>query len=61
METLIGQKPESKFDANKIVLKPVKIQIKLLQILFAVSTYQDASKIIHKNFFRSKFESGSKK
>jgi hypothetical protein len=33
IETLIGQQPESKFDLNKIILKPVtKIQIRLQQI-----------------------------
>ncbi|NRT13988.1 hypothetical protein HNP99_000313 [Flavobacterium sp. 28A] len=62
METLIGQKPESKFDANKIVLKPViKIPNQITANIVAVSTYQDASKIIRKNFSGQEFESGSKK
>jgi len=62
METLIGQEPESKFDANKITLKPiVKIPNQITANIVAVSTYQDASKIIRKNFIGQDFGSGSKK
>lgn len=62
METLIGQEPEPKFDANKIILKPViKIPNQITANIVAVSTYQDASKIIRKNFIGQSFESGSKK
>ena len=62
METLIGQEPESKFDANKITLKPiVKIPNQITANIVAVSNYQDASKIIRKNFIGQDFGSGSKK
>lgn len=62
METLIGRQPESKFDAAKITLKPVtKIPNQITANIVAVSAYQDASKIIRKNFAGQEFESGSKK
>lgn len=62
METLIGRQPESKFDTNKIILKPVfKIPNQISADIAAVSTYQDASKIIRKNFVGQEFGSGSKK
>lgn len=62
METLIGQQPESKFDSNTIVLKPVtKIPNQITANIVAISTYQDASKIIRKNFIGQDFGSGSKK
>ena len=62
METLIGQKPESKFNPNKIVLKPVtKIPEQITANIAAVSTYQEASKIMTKNFAGQELGSGSKK
>lgn len=62
METLIGQQPETKFDANKIILKPViKIPNQITANIVAVSTYQDASKIIRKNFIGQELGSDSKK
>lgn len=62
METLIGTKPESKFDVTKIVLKPVtKIPNQITANIAAVSTYQEASKIMTKNFAGQEFGSGSKK
>ncbi|MFV5694642.1 DUF4403 family protein [Flavobacterium sp. LB3P122] len=62
METLIGKKPESKFDKNKIVLKPViKIPQEITANIVAVSTYAEASKIMTKNFSGQEFGSGSKK
>jgi hypothetical protein len=62
METLIGQQPESKFDATKITLKPVsKIPEKITANIVAVSTYQDASKIMTKNFSGQEFGTGNKK
>ncbi len=62
METLIGQEPISKFDSNKIVLKPVtKIPNQISANIVAISTYQDASKIIRKNFIGQEFTSGTKK
>ena len=62
METLIGQKPVSKFDRNKIVLKSVtEMPDKILANIVAVSSYQDASKIITKNFAGQEYGNGSKK
>lgn len=62
METLIGSKPESKFDASKIVLKPVtKIPNQITANIAAVSTYAEASKIMTKNFTGQEFGSGTKK
>jgi hypothetical protein len=62
MESLIGKKPESKFDKNKIVLKAVeKIPEQITANIAAVSTYQEASRLMTKNFVGQEFGSGSKK
>lgn len=62
METLIGKKPESKFEANKIVLKAVdKIPEQISANIAAVSNYQEASKLMTANFSGQEFGSGSKK
>lgn len=62
METIIGQQPKSKFDASKIVLKPViKMPNHVTSNIIAISTYKDASKIMTKNFNGQEFSSGSKK
>jgi hypothetical protein len=62
METLIGQKPATKFDRAKIVLKPVtQMPDRITANIVAVSSYQDASKIMTKNFAGQEFGSGSKK
>ena len=62
METLIGPKPISKFDRTKIVLKPVvKMPERVTANIVAVSTYEDASKIMTKNFSGQVFENGNKK
>lgn len=62
METIIGQVPETKFDANKIALKTVnKIPSQVNANIVAVSSYQDASRIMKKNFAGQEFTSGSKK
>jgi hypothetical protein len=62
METLIGQKPVSQFDRSKIVLKPVlKIPEHVTANIVAVSSYEQASKIMTKNFTGQEFGSGSKK
>ena len=62
METLIGKKPESKFDASKIVLKPVtKIPEAITANIIAISSYQEASKIMTQNFSGQEFGSGGKK
>ncbi|MEO6176226.1 MAG: DUF4403 family protein [Flavobacterium circumlabens] len=62
METIVGKQPESKFNASKIVLKPVaKIPNQISANIAAISTYMDASKIMTKNFAGQEFGSGSKK
>ena len=62
METLIGKKPETKFNASKITLRTVtKIPEDLSANIVAISTYQEASKIMTKNFSGQEFGSGSKK
>ena len=62
METLIGQKPISKFDRDKIVLKPVlKMPQRVTANIVAVSGYEEASKIMTKNFSGQTFGTGNKK
>jgi hypothetical protein len=62
METLIGQKPLTKYDKNKIVLKSVtQMPDAISANIVAVSSYQDASIIITKNFAGQEYGSGSKK
>lgn len=62
METIIGTKPVSKYDKNKIVLKSVsQIPQNINTNIAAVSTYQEASRIMTKNFSGQVFGSGSKK
>jgi hypothetical protein len=51
METLIGKKPDSKYNANTINLKPItKIPNSITANITAVSNYQEASNIMTKNF-----------
>ena len=62
METIVGKQPESKFNASKIVLKPVaKIPNQITANIAAISSYVEASKIMTKNFAGQEFGSGSKK
>jgi hypothetical protein len=62
IETLIGAKPESKFNRDKLILKPVsKMPNSINANIIAISTYQDASAIINQNFRGKEFSSGSKK
>ena len=62
LETIIGQKPPVNFDRSKIVLKPVsKMPDQITANIVAVSTFEDASRIITKNFAGQEFGSGSKK
>ncbi len=61
METIIGKQPESKFNASKIILKSVsKIPQDVSANIVAVSTYQEASKLMTKNFSGQIFGTGSK-
>ncbi len=62
IETIIGQQPQSKFDRNKIALKPVsKMPDRISANIAAVSTYADASAIMSSNFAGQEFGSGNKK
>jgi len=62
IESLIGQKPNSLFDKNKIILKAIsKVPEKISANIIAVSTYQDASRIISSNFSGKEFTSGKRK
>ncbi len=62
IETMVGNKPAQKFDREKIVLKPVlKMPDKISANIVAVSTYEDASKIMAKNFAGQEFASGTRK
>ena len=62
METMIGAKPESKFEKDKIVLKSVtKMPDQVSATVLAISTYSDATNLIMKNFAGKEFGNGSKK
>lgn len=62
IETIIGQKPQAKFNRDKIVLKPVtKMPDNITANIVAVSTYADASKLISQNFAGMEFSSGKRK
>lgn len=62
METIIGKKPDSKFNANRIALKTVpKIPQQLSANIVAISGYQEASRLMTKNFNGQEFGSGNKK
>lgn len=62
LQTIIGRKPASQFDRQKIALKAVnKMPERISANVAAVSTYADASKIVTSNFAGQEFGSGSKK
>lgn len=62
IETLVGQKPEHKFDKTKILLKPVaSMPDKITANIVAISTYADATRIMLKNFQGQEFGEGKKK
>jgi hypothetical protein len=62
IETFVGQKPETKFDKNKIALKPVaSMPDKITANIVAISTYKDATRIMLKNFLGQEFGDGKKK
>lgn len=62
METVVGNEPEKKFDRSKILLKPVaKMPDKITANLIAVSSYEDASRIMTKNFQGQEFSDGTRK
>ena len=62
METFVGQKPATKFDRTKVVLKAVsKMPDQITANIVAVSSYADASRIVTRNFAGQEFASGGKK
>ncbi len=62
METIIGKKPESKFNTKTIILKPVvSVPEQITLNIAAISNYEEASKIITKNFSGQEFGSGKKR
>lgn len=62
METRIGQQPLSKFDKNKIVLKTTtKIPNVVAANVVAVSTYDNASRLMTANFKGQEFGNSKKK
>lgn len=62
VETVVGSKPTSRFDRDKIILKPVaEMPEQLTANVVAVSTYADASRIITNNFKGQEFGSGKRK
>ena len=62
IETIIGKEPLKEFDRNKIVLRPViKMPDKLNANIIAISAYEDAAKIITKNFKDQEFTDGKRK
>ncbi len=62
MQTMIGEKPKSSFEKNKISLKQIdKIQPDFQASIVAISSYESASKIMIQNFAGKEFGSGSKK
>lgn len=61
METRIGQQPLSKFDKNKIALKTTtKIPNVVAANVVAVSTYDNASRLMTANFKGQEFGNGKK-
>ena len=62
IETLIGKKPESRFNSSTLILKPVTSMPSAIKAsVVAVSNYQDASRIITQNFRDKEFASGRRK
>ncbi|MEZ4838452.1 DUF4403 family protein [Flavobacterium sp.] len=62
MESIVGKIPEKKFDKNKIVLKPVaKMPNHISANIIAISSYEDASKLITYNFKEQEFGDGKRK
>ncbi|SFA78892.1 protein of unknown function [Flavobacterium swingsii] len=62
MESYIGQKPKPNFTKEKMVLKPISnLPEKVVANIAAVSTYQDASRVMTANFKGKEFGSGKRK
>lgn len=62
METRIGNPPKTKFNASKIILRPVEKLPNLVKAhVVAVATYKDASQLMQANFNNQVFEDGNRK
>lgn len=62
MESTIGQKPIATFKKEQLVLKPsTNVSDKIAVQVAAVSSYEDASKIMNTNFKGKEFFSGKRK
>lgn len=62
METLIGNQPNTQFNASKIVLKPVEKMPNLVKAhVVAMATYKEASLLMQENFKDQVFADGSRK
>ena len=62
MESFIGKKPKPAYDKSKMTLKPiVNLPDKVVANIVAVSSYQDASRIMNENFKGKVFASGKRK
>ncbi|MDP5092952.1 MAG: DUF4403 family protein [Polaribacter sp.] len=62
MLTNVGQEPEKSIDREAISFKPVtKIPTQTNASIAAISTYENASRVITKNFQGKEFSSGSRK
>lgn len=62
MESSIGVQPKSTFTKDKVVLRPsTNITDKVLINVAAVSSYEDASRVMNENFKGKEFISGNRK
>lgn len=62
MESYIGQRPKPNFNKDKIVLKPIaNLPDRVVANIAAVSTYEDASRVMNANFKGQVFGSGKRK
>jgi hypothetical protein len=62
MQTVVGQEPSKAIDKASISFKPVtKIPTVTNASIAAISTYENASRVITKNFQGKEFSSGSRK
>ncbi|OXA83031.1 DUF4403 family protein [Flavobacterium columnare] len=62
IESLVGQKPQNIFNKNSFIFKSAQqLPNKITASLVALSTYNDASRLINNNFKGKEFGSGNRK
>lgn len=62
LESFVGKKPDTGFDKNKVVMKAVaKMPDHIAANIMAISTYEDASRVVTNNFKGQVFGDGSQK